>query len=372
VDRLPGIDAVVGLGERDAIAPLVTRVATGKKARGRKAILAEGEFRRQVTNDQVRLRLTERCWAYLRISEGCSRGCTFCTIPAIRGPYRSKSPEAILAEARELIADGAVEINLIGQETTGYGVDLGYTGGLAALLRELNALPGLHWLRVMYAHPATMQEDQITALAECDKVVPYVDMPLQHINDRILRLMHRRITRQKTEDLLAKLRRRIDNVTIRTTMLVGFPSETPAEFEELLEFVRRQRFEALGCFAYSAEEGTAAARLQKQVPDEVKQERFERLMEVQQEIAFAHADGWIGRKVDCLVTRPTEAAEVKALNLEKGRKWFVARHAGQAAEIDSECFLAAAVRAKVCCGEIMKAKITGRRDYDLVGTIAAK
>lgn len=374
--RYPGIDAIVGLAGRDELAGVVDRVAGNAGAtrsrQGRPGETAAADvrlepFRRQAADDRVRLRLTERCWAYLRISEGCSQGCAFCSIPRIRGPFRSKPPDLVLAEARELLADGAVELNLIGQETTGYGRDIGYRAGLAGLLRRINALPGLRWLRVLYAHPATLSDRHIAALAECDKVVPYLDLPLQHINDRLLRLMNRRLDRAGIEDLLGRLHAAIDKLAIRTTMMVGFPTETEAESAELLEFVRRQRFAALGAFVYSPEPRTAAARLRPAVEEIVARERYEQLLLAQQQIAFDQAQALVGARLDCLVLAELSRPEAHAARLDRRRRWLLARHARQAPEIDGVCYLACPASRSVPLGAIVPAEIIGRRDYDLIG-----
>ena len=298
--KFPEIDAVVGLTQRDKIADIVGQVtsAGNKKV----AVLVDEKPFEEVSNDQGRLRLTESPWSYLRISEGCNRRCSFCTIPEIRGPFRSKPMEDILAEAQELVCDGAIELNLIGQETSRYGTDMNDKVGLAELLRQLNKIDGLRWLRVLYTHPASLSDEIIDAIANCDKVVPYIDLPLQHINDRMLKLMGRNITRTETEELLNKLGQTIDNPTIRTTMIVGFPSETREEAAELLDFVQQYRFEMLSAFVYSAENGTAAAKLEGQIPEDIKQERFEKLMITQQKIAFQQAEALKGSTIDCLVT----------------------------------------------------------------------
>lgn len=371
-DEFPGIDTVAGLTARENIAEIVKKTAQKAPVINNHPpppLIYNERFDHQIFNDQVRLRITEPCWAYLRISEGCDRDCTFCTIPAIRGPFRSKPPEAVLAEAEELIADGAVELNLIAQETSSYGIDLGYDAQLAGLLRELNRIEGLQWLRILYTHPATITDAQIAAMAQCEKVVPYLDIPLQHINSRILKLMNRRIDRTQTELLLAKLRESINSLSLRTTMLVGFPSETESEFTELLDFVREFRFEALGCFKYSAEEHTPAAKMRGQLSEEVKQERLERLMLAQQEIAFEHLDSLIDNRLDCLIISEAPPEIITTMEPESDRKWFIARHTGQAPEIDSECYLADDIDSVVEPGAIVSAKIIARSDYDLIGKI---
>ena len=362
----PGLDAVVGLSSRDEIAKIALTVANKSGT-----VIENREFT-GVSNDQVRLRITEGCWSYLRISEGCDRWCSFCTIPLIRGKFRSKRPDAILAEAAELAGDGVRELNLIGQETSRYGDDIGYEAGLAGLLRELDKVDGLRWVRLIYTHPASMSDELIEAMGQCAKVVPYVDMPLQHINDRILGLMKRRVNRAETEKLLIKMRERIPNLSLRTTMLVGFPSETEAEFAELLEFVKQQRFEALGCFAYSLEKDTKSAEIGPMVPSEVRQERAARLMEAQQEIAFAKADELKGKEVECMILAQYPPSESAELGLKTNRDFYQARSAAQAPEMDSECWLRvedAKLAKRITEGSFVRARIEGRSDYDLRGVV---
>lgn len=289
-----------------------------------------GDYHPQPWSDQGRLRLTPRHYAYVRISEGCDQKCTFCTIPSIRGPLHSKPPDALVAECRELMADGARELVLIGQDTTSYGRDFDYEPGLAGLLRTLDAAcDGARWLRLMYAYPSIFSDEMIDTIAACDRVVKYIDLPLQHINDRVLKAMGRRVTRRRTEALLAKLRGRIPGVTIRTTFIVGFPGETAAEFEELLTFARDFGFDALGAFRYSHEPETPAGRMKNALDDAVKQERYQRLMETQREVALAAARRRVGHTFDVVVDERRDGGSV-------------ARHAGQAPEVDSVCRLGGA------------------------------
>jgi len=364
--QYPQLDAIIGLSQRSNIAQIIKKITTQKK--GSDPFLQVTPFNGPPHHDRVRLRLTDPGWAYLRISEGCNRGCTFCTIPQIRGPYRSKSLDEILDEAAELISDGAVELNLIGQEISSYGSDLDQNLDLAHLLNHLNQLDGLHWIRLLYAHPATLTNQHIHAIAEYHKVLPYLDIPLQHISDRILKLMRRHITRAQTEKLLQNLRHTIDKLTLRTTMLVGFPTETDTEFEELLDFITHYRFDALGAFIFSPEENTPAALMDGEIPLNIKQQRFDQLMLTQQQIAFDHADSLLNRQLPCLINRLLEISEVADLTLDPSQNWFLARHPGQAPEIDSECYLAANTT-NLESGDIITAQITQRLDYDLIGSV---
>ncbi|MHC4064481.1 MAG: 30S ribosomal protein S12 methylthiotransferase RimO [Planctomycetota bacterium] len=364
LDRVAGVDALVGVNNRDDVVRAVLG-NHGKNTRGPHQVDRYlGDYYPRVDDDTARLRITPRHYAYLRISEGCDRKCTFCTIPSIRGPMHSKPPEAILAEARELAGDGAVELNLIGQDTTSYGADIGYEPGLAGLLRRLDAeLDQVAWIRLMYAYPSVMTDEIINAVAQCDRLVKYIDVPLQHINDRVLKAMHRCVDRRTTELLLEKIRRTIPGVAIRTTLIAGFPGETDAEFAELLDFLRAFKFDALGVFAFSPEPDTPAGRMAGQLPEEVKQQRVDALMTAQQEMAFELADQTVGRRFEVLVEGPPSDGLVPA------------RHAGQAPEVDAVTWLQDAGVASgrpaddsLAPGRFVPVRCTGRRDYDLLAT----
>lgn len=345
-EMVPAIDALIGVHNRAAVA----RAVWGERCDAA-ADPGPGDSAMQPWIDRGRLRLTPRHYAYVRISEGCNQQCTFCTIPSIRGPLRSKTREELAAECREMIADGARELILIGQDTTGYGADRGDPAGLAGLLRYLDRVcEGADWLRLMYTYPTAFSDSLIDALAECARVVKYVDLPLQHIDDRILRAMGRRVTRRQTEELLAKLRQRIPGLAIRTTFMVGFPGEGEAEFEELLRFVRDFGFEAVGAFAYSCEPETPSGRLPAQLDEAVKRARYERLMEAQQEVAFAAARRRIGERLDVVVD-------------EHAAGRCVGRHAGQAPEVDSVCLVDPAVGAP---GDKLRVLCVDAAGYDLV------
>lgn len=355
LEAVPEIDALVGVNNRAAIVRAVT--ADRRDGQGaRDSLLFLGEYHPQSwsganKSDRTRLRLTPAHYAYLRMSEGCDQKCTFCTIPSIRGPMHSKSTEEIMAEARELIADGAREIMLIGQDTTNYGVDIGYAPGLAGLLRSLNALDGLHWLRLMYAYPSNFNDEMIAAIAECDRVAKYIDIPLQHINDRMLKAMYRRVTRKETEALLGKLRDRIPGVAIRTTLIAGFPGETDAEFEELRDFVRNFAFDLLGVFPYSDEPDTPSHRIKGHLPPEVIRDRVEAIMLAQQEVAFAKAASRVGDTFEVMVD-------------DYGRDGvYPARHQGQAPQVDNVVYVQDGEHDP---GDFVTVRCTGSRGYDLI------
>jgi ribosomal protein S12 methylthiotransferase len=312
-------------------------------------------------DDRARLRLTPRHFAYLRMSEGCNQGCSFCTIPSIRGPMRSKLIEQILLEAKELAADGAVELNLIGQDTTSYGTDISYAAGLSGLLKTLNKeLKDVHWLRLMYAYPSCFTDEMIKTIADADRVVKYIDMPLQHINDELLNVMKRRVTRKQIETLLQKLRKWVPGIAIRTTFIAGSPGETDAQHRELVKFVKDFGFDMMGVFPFSPEPGTAMGRMEGQIPDEVKQARVDELMMTQQQVAFAKAKANIGKTMPVLIDRPA------GRDAEDG---FVARHQGQAPDIDSCVFLHGE---DLHAGQLVNARIADFQAYDLVAEIATK
>jgi len=354
LEDVPGIDALVGVHQRDDIVqaalPPDLHARRPRKERPKPSLFL-GEYHPYVALDTARLRLTPRHYAYLRISEGCNQKCTFCTIPSIRGPMHCKPPSIVMAEARELIQDGAAELNLIGQDTTSYGDDIGYEAGLAGLLRELNTLDAARWIRLLYVYPSVFTDAMIDAIAESDKVVKYIDMPLQHINDRVLKAMHRRVTRAQTETLLEKLRKRIPGVEIRTTFISGFPGETEAEFQELLNFVRDFGFSAVGVFPYSLEPDTPAGRMKEQISAAEKQRRADAIMEVQQEIAFERAAARKGEFLEVLIDQRVAEGQ------------YAGRHAGQAPEVDSVTYV---LDRQIRPGDFVRVLVEGAQDYDLI------
>src|SRR6185437_15559432 len=269
LEAVPEVDQIVGVFGREEIAAVVDRAVTHRDEQ--RSLFRPAPVR--ALEDTARLRITPRHYAYLKISEGCDRLCTYCAIPKMRGKHVTKPIEEVLREARELAADGVRELILVAQDTTYYGLDLYGRVRLAELLRELEKVEGLEWIRVLYAYPIHFTDELIDTQADAPKIVPYLDMPLQHINDRMLKRMQRKVNRAETEDLLARLRQAIPNLALRTTFIVGFPGETEADFAELCDFVQTTRFERAGVFPYSLEPGTPAARLPDHVPEEIKQQR---------------------------------------------------------------------------------------------------
>lgn len=356
LDEADGIDAVVGLEHRDSIVRVIrdTLAADGP-------LVFHGPTPNAIADDRVRLRIGPAHSAYLRISEGCSHRCSFCTIPAIRGPFRSKPVEMVLDEARELAGSGAVEVNVIGQDTTMYGRDLKLPGALASLLRQMEQISGLSWIRLLYAYPTGIDEDLIETIAASRKIVHYLDIPIQHASDRVLKAMRRPDSRDALYKLVERLRAAMSDIVLRTTVIVGFPGETQADFDELLDFIRWARFDAMGAFTYFPEAGTPAAEMSDQIPDEVKQARFDRLMTAQQEIAFARNKDRIGGKLVCLVDscdRPSgRAAKRGAKSMGRGRFY------GQAPDIDSTCIIQGCAAEP---GQFVDVRVTGARDYDLL------
>ncbi len=348
LESRPEIDHLVGVFGREQVTKVADRLLGGL------------EEQRMVFNpapthplpDTSRMRITPRHFAFLKISEGCDRLCTFCAIPKMRGKHYSKPMEEVVAEARELAADGVRELVIVAQDTTYYGLDLYGETRLAALLKELEQVEGLDWIRLMYFYPMYVTDELIDTIATSERILPYLDMPLQHINDRMLRRMQRRVNRAETEHLLAKLRSRISNLVLRTTCITGFPGETEKEFEELREFIAEQQFERLGVFTYSFEPDTPAARLPDHLPEEVKNERRDQLMEVQQQVAFQWNEAQIGRQVDVLI----DAAVPEQENAWVGRSY------ADAPDVDGVVYVTGE---DLAVGAIVPCEIVARSGYDL-------
>lgn len=315
--ELPEADAIAGVEVYDEIGSIIKRVMNGERF----IMLERSKPDVIYTSKETflpRILTTPSYTAYLKIAEGCDNCCSYCAIPKIRGPYRSKPMEQVLKEAKALADNGVKELIVVAQDTTRYGEDL--SGGkllLADLLKELNKIESLKWIRVMYCYPNNFTDELIETFASLDKVCKYVDLPLQHASNRLLASMNRYDTREEVETLLAKLRKRIPGIVIRTTFIVGFPGETDADFEELKEFVEQQRFENAGVFAYSQEEGTVAGAMPNQIPDEIKQERYHELMALQAQISEEIHKDTEGQTLEVLV----EGIEEDGSGLHYGRSY---------------------------------------------------
>jgi ribosomal protein S12 methylthiotransferase len=348
--RRPDIDQVVGVFAREEIAAAADRLLAGSD--GQRAVFREAPS--HCLPDTDRLRVTPPHVAYLKIAEGCDRLCSFCAIPSIRGKHVSKPIEQVVAEAEELAADGARELILVAQDTSCYGRDLYRRPQLAGLLRRLEEVRGLEWIRLMYFYPRHVPDELIELLAAGGKVLPYLDIPIQHVSEGVLRRMNRRTSGRHTERLIDRLRGLIAGLVLRTTLIAGFPGETEQEFEELVAFVRRWRFERLGVFSYCREPGTPAAELDGQLPEPVKQARRDRLMEVQQPIAFAWGRSQVGRRLDVLIDRDVPGQ----------KNAWVGRSYADAPEVDGAVYVTGEGLAP---GRIVPCEIVTTRGYDLIG-----
>ncbi len=345
-DQVKGINALVSLAQRDNILKIIKKVM-----RTDEPLLYLGQPPCFPSDDSARLLITPAHTPYLRISDGCNHHCSFCTIPDIRGRFRSKPLKAILSEAVELTSAGAVELNIIAQDTTSYGRDLKIKNGLAELIKELEKINTLVWIRLMYLYPAGITDYLIKTIAESPKTVHYLDIPIQHINNHILKNMSRPDRKEKIRTLIQKLKTEIPAVSLRTTLIVGFPGETESQFNELLKFIEWAQFDALGSFKYYAEDGTPAAEMPNQIPNSIKEQRFGQLMLTQQKIAFERNRKRIGTELTCLVDSADAAGSAKG------------RFYGQAPDIDSVCII------KHCSakpGDFINAKVLDVKDYDLV------
>src|SRR4051794_10544331 len=349
LEQFPEVDQVVGVFGREEIAKVSERLLGG--LREQRTLFRPAPV--QAQDDRARLRITPRHLAYLKVSEGCDRLCTFCAIPYMRGKHVTKPIERVVEEARELAGDGVRELILVAQDMTYYGVDLYGRPRLAELLRELEQIEELDWIRILYNYPNHFTEELYEVLGSARRIIPYLDMPLQHINDRMLRMMNRRHTRAETEAIITRLRATMPGLVLRTTLIVGFPGETEAEFEELLAYVEATRFERLGVFVYSFEPDTPAARLTGHLPDEVKEARRERVMAVQQPIAEAFNRTLVGRTLDVLIDGPAPG----------GKGSWLGRTYADAPDVDGVTLVHSP---GLVPGDIVSCEIVEARGYDLI------
>ncbi|OWK40320.1 30S ribosomal protein S12 methylthiotransferase RimO [Fimbriiglobus ruber] len=350
LETVPEVDQIVGVFGREDIAAVVDRAVAQRTEQ--RSLFRPAPVR--ALEDTARLRITPRHYAYLKISEGCDRLCTYCAIPKMRGKHVTKPIEEVIREARELAADGVRELIIVAQDSTYYGMDLYGRVRLAELLRELDTVDGIEWVRLLYAYPEHVSDELIDTLASSKKVIPYIDMPLQHINDGVLRRMVRRVDRAATVDLLGRLRKGLPNLAIRTTFIVGFPGETDAEFEELRTFVEDFKFERVGVFPYSLEPGTPAEKLGGHIPEDVKLARRDAVMEVQQRVAFEWTRGRVGTELTAVIDGP----DPEFANHYVGRTY--------ADSPDIDCSIRVKAK-KLAPGDFVKVKVTAADGYDLAG-----
>jgi ribosomal protein S12 methylthiotransferase len=380
--EMPEIDAVLGTGEVEGILGAIGTGAAGCGARGGgSSAAAPLQFFAKPSrilpavfptphpspptpalptylydSETPRLRTTPAHYAYVKIAEGCDYTCAFCIIPTLRGGYRSRGSASIVREAQRLADTGVRELLLISQDTTFFGIDRGERGALARLLRELNQIDGLRWIRLLYLYPTTITDDVLSAMAECEKVCAYVDLPLQHASASVLKRMRRPGDRRTYDKLLNRIRTRVPGVTMRTTFIVGFPGETEEDFAELQRFVSDVQFDHVGVFTYSHEEGTRAFAAEDDVPARVKRRRRERLMSRQRAIVARRQKARIGEEVEVLVDGPSREHELV----------LQGRLRGQAPEIDPVVYLSECDPSAIRAGDLIRARVTGAKGYDLI------
>ncbi|HJD47154.1 MAG TPA: 30S ribosomal protein S12 methylthiotransferase RimO [Candidatus Mediterraneibacter norfolkensis] len=350
LDEIPEVDEVLGTTAYDKILDAVDRALEGKHS----VILSELDA--LPLPETKRLVTTGGHFAYLKIAEGCDKHCTYCIIPKIRGNFRSVPMERLIREAQELADQGVKELILVAQETTLYGKDLYGEKSLHRLLRELCRISGIRWIRILYCYPEEITDELIQVVKEEEKVCNYLDLPIQHASDEILKRMGRRTTKQELKDIIGKLRREIPDICLRTTLITGFPGETEEQHEELAEFVDEMEFDRLGVFTYSPEEGTPAASMPDQIDEEIKEERQAELMELQQEIAFDNAESMIGKEV--LVMIEGKVADENA---------YVGRTYRDAPNVDGLIFIN--TDEELLSGDFARVKVTGALEYDLIGEL---
>lgn len=348
--EIPEVDAILGTMAIEEIAAAVEEVLAGKaKNHYRDLNSAPAVFRKRVVT-------TGGHFAYLKIAEGCNKRCTYCIIPKVRGDYRSVPVEELVAQAEELAQGGVRELILVAQETTLYGVDLYGKKSLPALLRELAGIEGIRWIRLLYCYPEEITEELIETIASEPKVCHYLDIPIQHASDNVLKRMGRRTDQKELRQWVDKLKRRIPDICLRTTLISGFPGETQEDFEELYRFVNEMEFDRLGVFPYSQEEDTAAAELPDQIEDAVKEARRDELMELQQAIAFEKAEEMVGRVLEVIVEGKVADEDV-----------YVTRTYRDAPNVDGYLFLN--TTATLMTGDFVKALVTASNEYDLIGEV---
>lgn len=355
--EIPEVDAVLGTTAEGRLTDVLDAVLEGKKPEG--ALIEDASAKASTAKQLITLGSS---YGYLKIAEGCDKCCTYCVIPHVRGHYRSVPMEDLQRQAQDLALQGVTELILVAEETTLYGVDLYGKKMLPELLRRLCLISGLHWIRILYCYPEEITKELVEVMKSEEKVLPYLDMPIQHANDRILKLMGRRTNRQELEDTIAMLREEIPDICLRTSLITGFPTETEEEHQELLDFVRKMEFDRLGVFAYSREDGTPAAKMKPQVHPSTKKRRRKELMLTQQEIAFRKAEAMKGRQLE--VTIDGRLADEET---DEGKYIYVGRTYMDIPGLDSNIYVESFRDLET--GRYLNARVTAADGYDLVGEI---
>ena len=357
IDEIPEVDAILGTTSYEEIGNVLTRLfeENGEEKKA-EHISCFHDLKELPTQAEKRVMTTGGHYAFLKIAEGCDKRCTYCIIPYLRGPYRSVPMEQLLAEARELADNGVRELILVAQETTLYGKDLYGEKSLPKLLHELAQIPGIYWTRIQYCYPEEITDELIQTIKSEEKVCHYLDIPIQHASDRILRRMGRRTHKAELKERISTLRREIPDIALRTTFICGFPGETQEDHEELMEFVDEMEFERVGVFTYSAEEDTPAYSYPDQIPEKVKEERRADVMELQQEIAFEHCENMVGKVLDVMIEG--KVADEPA---------YVGRTYMDAPNVDGLIFVNA--DEMLMSGDFVRVKVTGASEYDLIGEV---
>ena len=371
-DELPEADAVIGTTAYDNIVSAIAEIKS-KNGLADKSLYIE-DLERLAGGEEHRLVPAGEISSYIKIAEGCNKRCTYCIIPYIRGNYRSIPMETIVKEAEELAKQGTKELLLVAQETTLYGVDIYGKKALPELVHELSKISGIEWIRLLYCYPEEITDEIIEAIKNEKKVCHYIDLPIQHSSDAILRKMARKTNQAELRERIAKLRKEIPDITLRTTLITGFPGETDEDFKELYNFVDEMEFDRLGVFTYSAEEGTPAAEMEGQVDEEVKIARRNEIMELQQEISAEKAEGRIGKVYEVLVegTVPSDSvngeafASIREVN-EDGRKVYIGRTYMDAPDVDGQVFFESDY--EIMSGELVEVEIIASDEYDLFGVL---
>lgn len=349
-DEIPEVDAILGTSSYDKIVDAVKSTICGEKFE------KFNPLDKLIVEESERVVTTGGHYAYIKIAEGCNKCCTYCIIPKIRGRYRSVPEEDILKTAKKLVENGAKELILVAQETTLYGVDLYGRKTLPDLLKKICKIPGLIWVRILYCYPEEITDELIEVMKNEPKVCHYIDMPIQHASDKILKAMGRRTNRVELTERILKIRKEIPDIVLRTTLISGFPGETEEDHEEMLDFVDEMEFERLGVFAYSPEEDTAAAEMPDQIDEDIKIKRRNEIMELQQEIAFENAENMIGRELLVMIE-----GKVVDENAYVGRTYM------DCPNVDGNIFIT--TDEELITGDFVKVKVTGAAEYDLIGEI---